>query len=1274
MDQLSFAERSRTLAAVVSLGIALALVLAAPLSAAGPAERNSGGRAIAYVHDLVRERAAQSGEARVVVVLGHPSLPQAWARDWRERGPAINELTRRVEADAPHFRVTHRYQVFPFVAGRADELALKELAASGVVEGIYPDREHRAVLTESGPLIGQPVVEAAGYDGAGIGIAVLDSGVDYTHPDLGGGGFPNLKVIGGWDFINSDPNPMDDNGHGTYVAGIAAGTGSIYRGIAPGAKIIALKVLDSSGLGYTSDIIAALQWCLTHKAEFNIKVANLSLSDSSEWRDPADCDADPEGQAVSTAVANGIVVAVASGNEEYLRGVGMPACATDAIAVGATWDSGPEVDTPAYFSNRGELLDVYAPGIWITAARWSGDPNGTGLYVMEAGTSSATPHVAGAAAVLFDMLGAGTTPGTIAARLARTGVQIVDPATGVATPRIDLVRAKDGLPTSGPDLTATAVSSTTSSGLQGASVSVSVTVRNQGDAASAACKAFVGMSGNRVPSPQDGDVATVDVPALAAGASWSSGAVTGHVPGLLPGDYWLTAFADSAYQVAEKDETNNGRVGSSFTVKSLSSYVQSSTIPASMLKGQSRSVSVTIWNDGTVPWTSAEGYALSAASPPGNNTWGVSQVALPTSTVAVGGTVTFSFTITAPTTPGLYPCHWQMVRGAQPFGEMATGAAKTRVVDDSQWGQAYPAISGDWVAFEDYRIASSVTMWNLIAGGGIMLPDDIPFPTQWDPVNQWYEPVPPYENFDISYHYLPDASGSWVTWMVDDYPENYRWYFQIAADNVLNLSVLPLRLTYQNKDAWLPSIDGNYVVWEDYRNDADGRPDFVNWLDDNPDIYVSDITDVTGPDDHFPPAYPLCTASGPQFAPRISGNLVVWEDWRDSVNVQSDIYAYDLSVDSDGDSIPNWKETVKPTPDPAEIRLTDTYWPEEFPDISGRTVVWMDFGRDTGVGSAIDLYALTIDGPTRVPIATDPPTFRYHPRIDYPLVVWEDYSNDADGPTGSGASLSDRLADNPDIYLYHLEKGIGGPMAGSATIEEWPDVSGNRVAYVKHRATVTHYDQYGMPYEWPVFNVWTQQLPPEGMTGVCSFSDVPATSWAWKHIEAAVAQGVVQGYTDGTYQPSWTVTRDQMAVYIARALAGGDGNVPAGPATPTFTDVDTSFWAYRYIEYCADAAQDVVKGFEDGTYQPGLAVNRGQMAAYIGRALAGGDSFFATYVPPGGPSFPDVPSDFWAYKYVEYIADAEVTQGYPDGKYHPEVDVTRDQMAVYISRAFGYVD
>jgi len=182
------------------------------------------------------------------------------------------------------------------------------------------------------------------------------------------------------------------------------------------------------------------------------------------------------------------------------------------------------------------------------------------------------------------------------------------------------------------------------------------------------------------------------------------------------------------------------------------------------------------------------------------------------------------------------------------------------------------------------------------------------------------------------------------------------------------------------------------------------------------------------------------------------------------------------------------------------------------------------------------------------------------------------------------------------------------------------------------------------------------------------FRDVPIDYWAYDEIEACADASIVTGYVDGTYRPGWTVTRDQMAVYMARALAGGDEQVPTGPAEPTFSDVPADHWAYRYIEYAVD--RGVVVGYAGGTYRPSLAVNRGQMAVFVARAMAGGDA----QVPPGPaePTFPDVPSDFWAYKYVEYIADPAqgVTEGYPDGTYRPESLCTRDQMAVYVTRAF----
>jgi len=188
------------------------------------------------------------------------------------------------------------------------------------------------------------------------------------------------------------------------------------------------------------------------------------------------------------------------------------------------------------------------------------------------------------------------------------------------------------------------------------------------------------------------------------------------------------------------------------------------------------------------------------------------------------------------------------------------------------------------------------------------------------------------------------------------------------------------------------------------------------------------------------------------------------------------------------------------------------------------------------------------------------------------------------------------------------------------------------------------------------------------------FSDVPSSPvdahWALWEIEAAYAAGVVQGYSDGTYQPSSPVTRDQMAVYISRSLVipGGDAAIPDPVPPATFSDVASTHWAYKHIEYAV--SQNVVKGYSDGTYKPDLVVDRGQMAVFVARAMVtpGGDAGIPDPVPP--PTFPDVLSDFWAYKQVEYCVGHGVVKGYDDGTYRPGDPVTRDQMAVYVARAF----
>ena len=191
-----------------------------------------------------------------------------------------------------------------------------------------------------------------------------------------------------------------------------------------------------------------------------------------------------------------------------------------------------------------------------------------------------------------------------------------------------------------------------------------------------------------------------------------------------------------------------------------------------------------------------------------------------------------------------------------------------------------------------------------------------------------------------------------------------------------------------------------------------------------------------------------------------------------------------------------------------------------------------------------------------------------------------------------------------------------------------------------------------------------------------SFPDVPRDHWAYTEIMACAAAGIVQGYTDGVYRPQVKVTRAQMAVYIGRALSRSDADPPAVPAVPTFPDVPNTgygedgtepYWAFEDIEYVVD--KGVVEGYGDGSYQPTWQVTRGQMAVFIGRAT--GWVSIDDDMNTAPQLFPDVPAGYWSGTAIEACVDHDVVQGYTDGYYRPTTTVTRDQMAVYVARAFG---
>lgn len=290
---------------------------------------------------------------------------------------------------------------------------VEKIAELQVVERIDLDREVEAILDVSRPLINTENVwklldsEGRNVTGKGVSIAIIDTGVDYTHPDLGECFGPACKVVDGYDFVNGDADPMDDHGHGTHVASIAAGihTGK-FRGIAPDAKIYAYKVLNSEGSGTWSQVINGIKRASDPNNDGNtsdhVDVIFMSLGGFGDEDSPI-------AKAVNEAVDIGVVVVSAAGNSGTVSGaIGVPAAAEKGIAVAATDDN----DKLAYFSSRGPTLknnlkpDLAAPGVDICAAQWDSwlnDRSCGDQHIAISGTSMATPHVAGAAALLLQL-------------------------------------------------------------------------------------------------------------------------------------------------------------------------------------------------------------------------------------------------------------------------------------------------------------------------------------------------------------------------------------------------------------------------------------------------------------------------------------------------------------------------------------------------------------------------------------------------------------------------------------------------------------------------------------------------------------------------------------------------------------------------------------------------------------------------------------------------------------------------------------------------------
>jgi subtilisin family serine protease len=424
------------------------------------------------------------GSAHLIVRLAAPLESPGMGRGQHRQqvldrqASAINgragQVLGRLRARGATFSVDRTYDYLPFLAVTASPADRAALAADpGVVE-VVPDPLSSPTLAQSVPWINADDVQALGLHGTGLAVAVVDTGVDGDEP------MTNGKVVAQACFARGEDGALNGTGscpgggdtqlgagsgidcpwagcyHGTHVASIATGAtrsinGVAHTGVADGASVVSIQVFShfttvaSCGAGSTdcikswgSDQLAALNWVYGQLGTLPIAAVNMSLGGGST---ASYCDSDVRKTAIDQLRSSGVATVIASGNSGAKDGISNPACISSAISVGATLDT---ADTVASYSQSAAILDVLAPGSNITAEYPTvpADPGGD-YFATLSGTSMATPHVAGAVALLREANPTATVD-QIEATLKSTGVPVTD-TNAIVKPRIDVLAAVTSL-------------------------------------------------------------------------------------------------------------------------------------------------------------------------------------------------------------------------------------------------------------------------------------------------------------------------------------------------------------------------------------------------------------------------------------------------------------------------------------------------------------------------------------------------------------------------------------------------------------------------------------------------------------------------------------------------------------------------------------------------------------------------------------------------------------------------------------------------------------
>lgn len=370
--------------------------------------------------------ASETGERVVIVSIDATADPAARTLGISDAGirerVIANAIASSATADNQGITILHRLATSNGFIAKASPAAIRALLATPGVS-VRTDRIFEQQLDGSVPLINandlwNRTVNNAPLRGDGTTLCVIDGGIDYAHPAFADRIAASRCLLpSGCPDPSDESNATDDqaSGHGTHMAGILVGNGT-YTGVAPGAKLLVAKVCDSAGSCYLSSMVAAMDWCANVSDDYNLSAISMSISDAGYYDSVGACPYDDglDG-AINAAWQKGVLVAIAAGNGRTSRGIGYPSCNPNATSVSSS------TKQDALSTDRiGNLLKILAPTNVNCAAKGGG-------YSESSGTSAATPHVAGIAALLAEnerMRGRTLTPGFLDTLLVRNGANV----------------------------------------------------------------------------------------------------------------------------------------------------------------------------------------------------------------------------------------------------------------------------------------------------------------------------------------------------------------------------------------------------------------------------------------------------------------------------------------------------------------------------------------------------------------------------------------------------------------------------------------------------------------------------------------------------------------------------------------------------------------------------------------------------------------------------------------------------------------------------------